>query len=51
MRAGQLKRQPCIICGAEQVDAHHVDYLKPLEVVWLCRKHHLALHADASVAA
>ena len=24
--------------------AHHADYAKPLEVVWVCRYHHLKLH-------
>lgn len=26
------------------VDAHHCDYSKPREVMWLCRKHHKAWH-------
>lgn len=41
---GKLKKEPCEKCGELKVDAHHLDYLKPLEVVWLCRKHHIELH-------
>ncbi len=40
----RLERFPCEICDESDSDAHHPDYSKPLEVVWLCRKHHLALH-------
>lgn len=36
----QLERQPCAVCGATKVEAHHEDYSKPLVVVWLCKKHH-----------
>ena len=39
-------RQPCEICGAERVHAHHEDYNKPLEVRWLCPKHHRARHKE-----
>lgn len=42
---GTLKRQPCEVCGNEKSEAHHEDYLKPLEVKWLCSKHHKELHA------
>lgn len=28
----------------KQVEAHHKDYRNPLDVVWLCRKHHIKLH-------
>ena len=28
------------------VVAHHDDYSKPLDVRWLCRSHHMQLHAD-----
>ena len=38
---GEIKKQPCNVCGYEKVEAHHIDYRKPLDVVWLCRKHHL----------
>jgi hypothetical protein len=45
LRAGHLIRTPCVICGAIDVQAHHEDYSKPLEVIWLCFKHHrLAAH-------
>ncbi len=42
---GTLIRQPCEVCGASTVDAHHDDYSKPLEVRWLCRPHHHQHHA------
>jgi hypothetical protein len=46
---GQLVKQPCEVCGATEeqsrIDAHHSDYSKPLEVRWLCRAHHVRLHA------
>lgn len=39
--AGILTRQPCEMCGAAEVQAHHDDYTKPLDVAWLCvRCHH-----------
>ena len=42
---GTLKRQPCEVCGTtERIHAHHPDYFKPLEVRWLCAKHHKAEH-------
>lgn len=43
-RDGKLKPGPCAICGAFPVDAHHEDYLKPLDVTWLCHAHHLERH-------
>jgi hypothetical protein len=41
---GRIFKLPCLICGEEKVFAHHEDYSKPLEVVWLCRKHHIEYH-------
>lgn len=41
---GYLKRKLCEVCGSNQVEAHHDDYLKPLEVRWLCRQHHKEHH-------
>ena len=45
LQSGRLVREPCECCGAtERVDAHHDDYSKPLDVRWLCRRHHLEYH-------
>ena len=45
IRRGEIKRGRCVVCGSFRVDGHHPDYDKPLDVVWLCRKHHQRLHA------
>lgn len=43
-RRGVLKRKPCEVCGGvENLERHHEDYAKPLQVEWLCRTHHLQL--------
>jgi hypothetical protein len=39
IRGGKLIRQPCEKCG-KKAQAYHDDYAKPLEVRWLCPKHH-----------
>lgn len=44
IRDGKLIRKPCEACGDTNVHAHHDDYGKPLEVRWLCQKHHLEVH-------
>ena len=41
---GEIAKAPCRDCGAEKVEAHHPDYAKPLEVIWLCRRHHTDEH-------
>ena len=43
LRDNNLERQPCEICG-EKAEAHHDDYDNPLEVRWLCFKHHRGWH-------
>lgn len=45
-RNGSLEQKPCEVCGKRKSEAHHEDYSKPLEVTWLCRKHHQ--EADAA---
>jgi hypothetical protein len=44
VRDGKLKKQPCWVCG-EKAIAHHPDYSRPLDVVWLCQPHHKQTHA------
>lgn len=43
-KRGEIIRVPCVECGNENSFAHHEDYSKPLEVIWLCRKHHREKH-------
>ena len=44
IKTNKIIRKPCLICGLEKSEGHHPDYSKPLEVVWLCRRHHLNVH-------
>jgi len=46
LRKGELVRPDvCEKCaGSGDIDAHHPDYSKPLEVEWLCRKCHYQQH-------
>lgn len=43
LRTGKLQKEPCH-CGKIEVQAHHDDYSKPLDVEWLCIKHHKKLY-------
>jgi hypothetical protein len=52
LAAGRMVRGACVV-GSEcagQVQAHHDDYNQPLDVRWLCRKHHEALHHTEAAA-
>lgn len=46
IQTGKIKRQPCEVCSDPKSQAHHEDYTKPLEITWLCRKHHDERHAE-----
>lgn len=49
--SGRLDRQPCERCGTDAlVHAHHDDYSKPLEVMWLCPTHHRERHRELKAA-
>ena len=39
-----MERGACSVCGADDAEAHHADYAAPLDVIWLCPKHHAEQH-------
>ena len=43
LASGKLVKQPCFLCG-DVAEAHHPDYSRPLDVVWLCAPHHRQAH-------
>ena len=45
IKSGKLVKEPCEVCGSENVHAHHDDYNKQLDVRWLCPQHHSLLHS------
>ena len=49
IRRGIIHKKPCEKCGDPNVQAHHKDYSKPLEVRWLCVKCHIELHKNSTV--
>lgn len=46
-KTGKIQQQPCESCGDVRSQGHHEDYSRPLEVRWLCHRHHAELHAKA----
>ena len=41
IRRKVLFKKPCKKCGKNgRIEAHHPDYSRPLEIIWLCPKHH-----------
>jgi hypothetical protein len=53
LKVGKLTKGPCEIgvdC-AGRIEAHHDDYSKPLEVRWVCKRHHRQLDAARQAGA
>lgn len=49
LRDGKITAWPaCAVpdCDCTFPEAHHPDYSRPLDVVWLCSKHHKQLHRE-----
>jgi ribosomal protein S27AE len=46
IKSGELVRQPCVRCGETKSLAHHEDYDKPLDVMWLCQPCHKQRHKE-----
>lgn len=44
VKDGTIQKLPCVVCAEPKSEAHHTDYSKPLDVTWLCRKHHMEQH-------
>lgn len=44
IKAGLIAKKACEVCGEQKSQAHHSDYNKPLEIMWLCKKHHSKWH-------
>ena len=47
IKSGKLFHEPCEVCNTvDNVHAHHDDYLRPLNIRWLCAAHHSQWHRD-----
>ena len=44
IKSGLLVRQPCQECGEPKSVAHHEDYDRKLDVMWLCQPCHVQRH-------
>jgi hypothetical protein len=49
--AEELNRESCEYpnCSVRFAQAHHPDYSKPLDVIWLCQPHHKKLHLKPKI--
>lgn len=42
--------QPCEVCNStDNIQRHHHNYTKPLDVIQFCRKHHKEIHSWDSI--
>ena len=49
VKKGVLIPEPCVKCGNQKSLAHHEDYDKKLEVMWLCQPCHKIRHKEILV--
>lgn len=49
IKDGIIKRKPCIICATVKSEGHHYDYTKPLNVIWVCKRHHADIHFNGLI--
>ncbi len=51
VKRGKLNKLPCQVCGGTKlVHAHHDDYARKLDVIWLCPLHHKQRHKQLNAA-
>ena len=46
IKLGTLRKKSCVRCQSEKSLAHHEDYDKPLDVMWLCQPCHKQRHKE-----
>jgi|HubBroStandDraft_6_1064221.scaffolds.fasta_scaffold2348298_1 hypothetical protein len=46
LRRGNIKKEPCSVCGNPKSEMHHDDYDKALDIKWFCRVHHIEYHKN-----
>lgn len=46
IRDGRLSKGVCEVCGSSNTQAHHEDYTKPLDIIWLCFPCHKKAHQN-----
>lgn len=46
LATGKIQKDICEICGSKSTEAHHPNYFMPYLILWVCRKHHIALHDE-----
>lgn len=51
IRRGQMSRQACFFCNAANAEAHHFDYSRPFDILWVCAFHHRELEGRATGSA
>lgn len=49
--SGELTKGNCERCESPFVHAHHEDYSRPLDVMWLCPYHHAERHRERAAEA
>lgn len=48
LKTNKITKQDCV-CGDKNTQAHHEDYSKPLQIIWLCKNCHENLHKKKSL--
>lgn len=46
IKRGKVVIGVCEVCGEKDVQALQQDYSNPLDVIWLCKKHHNGFHKN-----
>ena len=44
IKSGKLKKGSCVVCESSEVLAHHEDYSRPDDIIWICENHHKLYH-------